>query len=568
MPIPGSASKINPVSGVSSAVVSTTAEIGANNQKLVKGAILYNKDTGELKIADGISPPSALPDHKHPHTHAPLIHSHIFGANEPWLIGNPRLWYLDDLVNHPELLALDGSEISDDKAEFISQIYPGTKLLTTEPKTLTANGFENDDLTLSVSSFTGDYIGSRLFGDEITFEMISRISDQWLSSSSDITQEQEVIVAFKGGHTYRVTEYWMCPAAGTAAELFKRRPTPKDWILEGSADGGTTWVALDTHTNEPAINWNPITTRVFPCSEMNSYASIRLRVTAWNAGDSADLQTGLRRLWIFGRKKDVFALPNLESPHPDFVYVIPQKNLNVGLKHEDIGDVGSTSILPNLLGNYRTPTDGRGLNKTEYATLFATIGHKYDTQQTPSEVSVSTGTMAGTSWQSGIVDVMTPAYVDVTIPSGVLGKYHLDITGYCTPKSWIVEGKNGSDWVILQILSDVAPTAFASSGGEFFIELPATEVAYSIYRINFLEWNTGSDPIGFNALRLFTHAAGQFFIPNISTPGLTTYIVSNNTAVDVSAQVIQSLQNNVAALSATIATLAARVNELDPQTTP
>lgn len=564
---PGSASKINLTTGVSSAVVATTAEISANNQKLVKGAFLYNKDTGELKIADGISPSSALPDHRHPNTHAPLIHSHIFGANEPWLISNPRLWYLDDLVNHPELLALDGSEISDDKAEFISQIYPGTKLLTTEPKTLTANGFENDDLILSVSSFTGDYVGSRLFGDEITFEMISRISDQWLSSSSDITQEQIIDIAFKGGHSYRVTEYWLCPAAGTATELFKRRPTPKDWVLEGSTDN-VAWVTLDTHTNEPALNWNPITTRVFTCADMGSYAFVRLRVTAWNDGDSNELQTGLRRLWIFGRKKDVFALPNLEPPHPDFVYVIPQKNLNVGLKHEDIGDIGTTSTLPALLGSYRIPTDGRSLKKTDYEILFSVIGHRYDTYQVPSNIAVSTGTMSGASWQSGIVDTMAPSYVDVTITEGVLGKYCLDSTGFRTPKTWIVKGKNGSDWVILQTLSNVTPEQFNSSKGVFFIELPSSEVAYSTYRINFLEWNTGSDPIGFNALQLFTHTAGQFFIPNIDTPSLTTYIVSNNTAVDVSTTIIQSLQNNVAALSTTIATLTARVNELDPQTTP
>ena len=31
--------------------------------------------------------------------------------NNIWFVGNPRLWWKDDLKNHPELVALDGSYI-------------------------------------------------------------------------------------------------------------------------------------------------------------------------------------------------------------------------------------------------------------------------------------------------------------------------------------------------------------------------------------------------------------------------------------------------------------------------
>ena len=560
MPItPGSKQRLNPVSAVGGAVVSTTEEIRAINQPLGKGSILYNSDTRELKITDGVTPPSALPDHQHPNTHAPLVHSHIYGANEPWLISNPKLWYLDDLVNHPELVALDGSEISDDKAEYISRVYPGTKLLTTEPRNLTANGFENDDLILSVSSFSGDFIGSRLFGDQITFESLLKNTDQWLSASSDVSQEQNATIAFKGGHTYRVTDYWVCPAAGTATELIKQRPTPKDWVLEGSNDNGTTWTTLDSHVNEPAANWEPLSTRQFTCTNMDSFAMLRLRITAWNAGAATDLQTGLRRFWVFGRKKDVFALPELASPHPDFVYVIPQRDLNVGLKHEDIGDIGITSVMPNLLGSYRLPTDGRSVSAATRNILFAVIGHQYDKKATIVSTVPSGGTILQGNWDgSGITDTLG-AHVNFSIMEAkALGFYTIDSTGYRIPKSWIIEGDNAGTWEILQTITN------ATADGKFFLDLSSNEKAYTSFRITFLEWNDGAAPIGFAEFSLYVHTVGEFYLPTISTPGVTTYIVADNTVNDVSSEVIQRLQNNIIQLTDTVATLTNRVNQLDP----
>ena len=567
MVTPGSKTSKNRVIGVCGALVSTTDEMATINQPLMKGALFYNADTAELKVGDGTTPPAALSDHKHPHTHAPLVHSHIAGANEPWLVSNPRLWYRDDLINHPELLPLEGGEISDLQAEHISNIYPGTKLLSTEPNTLTANGFENDDLTLSSSSFYGDFVASRLFGDEITFESIVKITDQWLSASADISQEQSATVGFKGGHTYRVTEYWLCPAAGTATELFKRRPTPKDWVLEGSVDGQA-WVTLDAHTNEPAENWDPITTRMFTCTNMESYAFIRIRVTSWNAGDSSDLQTGLRRFWIFGRKKNVFALPDLASPHPDFVYVIPQKDLNVGLKHEDIGDIGVTGTKRSLLAAYRVPTDGRTLSRASDSELFSVIGYQYDPEAAISSLTASIGTVTGTSWSSGLTDPLAPSYIEITTAHAVLGKYFIGTIGTRIPKTWILEGFNGTSWDTLQSFANVDPEQFAATGGFFSPEVTLPEVAYDVYRINFMEWNAGSEPIGISDVKVFSHAAGLYRVPTIMHEGLTTYIVAKNTATDVSTEIIQQLQGNIATLSAALATLTNRVNELDPSIVP
>lgn len=561
----GRADKINELKGVGNAVVATPEEIQNINVPMKKGNLLYNAGTKELKVADGETPPSALPDHRHPFTHAALIHSHIFGTNEPWLMSNPRLWYVNDLPNHPELVVLDGSEITDDQAEFLSQVYPGTKILTEPLSNLTSNGFENDAVILSVDSFKGDFLGSRLFEEEITIDNLMKLVDQWLTNSSDITQEHSATITFKGGHSYRPTEYWVCPAAGTASELVKKRPTPKNWVFEGSNDQGASWTELDSHSDEPASNWNPLTMRFFSVNTLDSFSMLRLRITEWNEGDDVSLETGLRRFWVFGRKKNVFALPNIESPHADFAWVVPYQNLNVGLKHEDIGDLGTTSLLPNKLAPYRLITDGSAKSKETYDLLFAVLGHRYDKDAQISSLTASEGTITDTKWDADFSDPNLASFVEITMnTTGMLGKYTLNTAGYRIPSSWTIEGKNGDTWDTLQSFVGMSVETFQSTGGEFFIDTTTTDKEYQIIRINFLEWNEGEEPIGFADIHVFTHPVGQFYIPNRTVEGETSYIVSDNTAVDVTPEVIQRLQNNVIKLTQAVADLSNQVNDLDP----
>lgn len=564
----GSKGQLNPIKGTSSAICATDAEMRSIANPLKRGMLIYNTTTKEIKVADGSTTLGALSDHRHPFTHAPLVHSHIHGANEPWLMSNPRLWYVDDLVNHPELLALDGSEITDDQAEYLSQVYPGTRLLTEKLTTMTSNGFENDSVTMSVDSYIGTGIPSALFNDEITIESLAHVTDQWLTTSADLNTAHSVTITFKGGHTYRPVEYYVVPAAGTSSAVFARRPTPKNWIFEGS-DDGSTWTTLDRHTNEPAENWNPNTVRAFQIDTVNAYAMFRLTITAWNAGDSG-LESGLRRLWIFGRKTNVFALPNIESPDPAFAYVVPYKDLNVGLKHEDVGDLGTTSVTPDKLASYRLPTDGSAYLKNNYDLLFAAIGHTCDVEATISSRTASVGSISGNKWSGGFTDVDLDSYVQLSMTSaGYVGKYKFDITNFRAPSEWTVEVlQSDGTWTAIQSYSGVTRADILARNGIFLIEGDYAEVANTLaVRFTFLAWNSGSESIGMNNIQVFTHPAGSFYVPTISVENATSYIVADLSATDVTPEVIQRLQNNVITLTNTLTALQNQVNAIDPNYT-
>ena len=50
-------------------------------------------------------------------------------SRSKWDISNPRLWYRDDLVNHPELIPLEGQTIDISKIGKINK-----KIFTLSPK--------------------------------------------------------------------------------------------------------------------------------------------------------------------------------------------------------------------------------------------------------------------------------------------------------------------------------------------------------------------------------------------------------------------------------------------------
>ena len=50
--------------------------------------------------------------------------------NNIWFVGNPRLWWKDDLKNHPELVALDGSYIDGKLAKNLRKVYPYGELIS------------------------------------------------------------------------------------------------------------------------------------------------------------------------------------------------------------------------------------------------------------------------------------------------------------------------------------------------------------------------------------------------------------------------------------------------------
>lgn len=563
----GSSTKLNKLSGICSFMVTNTNEIKQQvSAKFPKGTPIFNTDTRELLVSpDNNTGLPGLLDHAHPHTHAPLVHSHMYGANQPWFLSEPRLWYIDDLPNHPELVQLNGQELTDDQATWLSEVYPGTKLATEEITTFSNGTFENDTLTLTADAYDGKYLASNVFNEELSIDNIFQATDQWATGTSDLTSTHTLTVAFKNDITYRPSAYWICPGNGTSEQLALKRPSPKTWYFEGSNDEST-WTILDQQ-DETEDNWQSFTFRMFNVETDQVYKYLRLRITAWNAGDITDSFTGLRRFYIFGRKNGIFSLPEVPSPHPDFAWVVPVKDQDVGMKREDVGDINYTSVLPQNLPSYRLPTDGRLLNVSTDSELFAAIGHRCDKQVTPTAATASDGTLTTAGeWVSDFEELTYAAYIEFDIDNLMLGKYIIDCTGKRYPKSWVVEGYNGTEWVTLQTMTDVLEKDFEGMSGTCFIETTISDISCSKVRINVTEWNEGTDPLGFTSVSLFCHPVDQFYIPEVTSEveGVIPYIIRKNTANDVTASIISDLQQNIIDLTQAQSLLQNRVDKLDP----
>ena len=351
--IPGNRNHLNNIKGVSQIMQASSDLLAQIGRPFPSGVPIYNTDTRKLAISDGISIPSALEDHQHA-AYAPRVHSHMFGTNIPWYVSNPKLWYTDDLKNHPELIPLDGSELTDEEATELSKIYPGSKILTEKVNNLTKSGYENNFMTATVDTSKGYYFGSNLFNDPLDLTNFQKTTDQWLTGDTELESEHTVTISFKGGHSYRITSYWLMPAAGLANTVYTKRPTPKSWVLEGSVNGSD-YVTI--HSVNNYNDWTPLTYQVFETTGTESYSYLRLRITAWNAGDAVSedttvttsLYSGLRRFYVFGRKPNTFNLPVLKSPSDEFTWVVPRSSLNTGLKHEDVGDIGQTASMTEIL---------------------------------------------------------------------------------------------------------------------------------------------------------------------------------------------------------------------------
>lgn len=565
----GNHNRKNVLVGVGSALVATSDDLALFNEPLVLGSLVYNSDTLQLSVADGVTPPSALPDHKHKY-YAPVGHSHITSANEVWRLSNPRLWYTDDLPNHPELIPLDGREITNDVAKELAKVYPGSTLLTHPIKTMDIHGFQNEYMTLSVTEFQSDFVGGRIVNGEIDETNLLVYTDQWLTNSTDCDKTQSVTITFKHGHTYAPNEYWMVPAAGTADAPVKQRPTPRNWVFEGSNDG-TAWDTLDQVSDYGEENWSPFTITSFKLKEISDdYAMLRLRITKWNPGIGDPLETGLRRFWIFGNKNGVFTMPEIESPSSAFTWVVPYKDLDIGLKHESIGDVGLSSSLPENFPAYRMPADGRSLAKVSYPLLFNHIGYTQDNNEPILVLAGSEGTVTGaTHWEMGIVDQHQAVYVDITphpTTSKVLGAYSFVPQGNNVPLAWLVEGTtDGTTWDTIQLIEGTTTTDMAAQHYKFYIDTSATDKVYTKYRITFTEWLQGDSTASLD-FQIFTHVKNEFYIPNITIEGsdlCNPYIVVNNTTQDVSSEVVASMQKDIASLTKMVAELQAKLNEQD-----
>ena len=563
----GTSTKFNKLTGICSFMSVTADDIKQQiSAKFPKGVAIFKEDTHELLIADHDNCPlTELKDHAHPYTHAPLIHSHMYGTNQAWFISEPRLWYRNDLDNHPELIPLDGQELTDDQSVYLAEMYPGTKLAT-EPVSYVNGKYSNDYCTMTVSSDEGTS-ASTLFGDMVTVDNFYRTSDQWLTNNTSLTTEQSITVTYKNDITYRPSEYWICPA--NPSNYTTMRPVPKKWVFEGSNDGST-YTVLDSH-DEANNEWGNFTFRKFTVTTDVKYKYLRLRILSWHAGDGSS--TGLRRFYIYGRKNGIFSMPKVESLNPDFAWVVPIRNQDVGLKHEEVGDLGITSLLPANMPSYRIPADGRLLNRNEDTELYAAIGHTQDTEITSfGQITASDGGTinSDSSWTSNAATATTSTYVQYNLLSpAAIGSYIIDSTGHRLPKSWTISVKNGDTWSVIQTMTDVSPDDITSVKGHFYIDTIVEDIAAQSIKLTVTAWDEStSDPFGIKLLRIFSHPVNQFYIPNIMysddpTELPITYIVRRNTATDVTSRIISDLQQNITTLTNVISTLQNRVDKLD-----
>lgn len=510
---------------------------------LRNGQILITETSTELKN---------MHDHKHPNL-AAATHTHIQGANIPWLMANARLWYANDVSNHPELVVLNGQELSEEDAEKLSGVYYGNRLLT-NPVTLNDTSFENDEITLTVTSFATFTTPDKLFGDEVTIENGFNFQDQWLSNNSDLDSEMTVTVAFKSPSvSYRPMTYYVIPASGTPTAEITKAPTPNTWYFEGKTSADSDWEIIDSHTGETA--WQVLNANEYNVDTEKQFVAFRLRITKWNAGaeNSGTLSTGLRRFWIFGRKNGYFSVPNIESPSDEFVWVVPKKDLNVGLKHEDIGDIGISAIKDSLLPNYRLPCDGSAKKLEAYTTLGNIIEGKYDHENDITYVNSSVTEENNTqSWAEYNLE-----------KEEIISAYDFIIGNKKKPLSWVIKGYFNDAWVTLHTVSNQEGVDITSADSKTTIHADLTQVLNlpkcTKIRIEISAWSdTNEAAAGWDELHFYSHPEGYFYLPSLKDH----YIVAENTAVDVSADIISKLQKNIVSLTKTVAVLQSQIQEL------
>lgn len=239
-------------------------------------------------------------------------------------IGNPRLWYRDDLVNHPELMPLEGQTIDISKVGSINKVYPGSVLLTEKITRLHDNVFTNGRINVNVDMYKGLYTPSGLFEEPISISNIAHVSEQWLTGDNDITKQH--FISIELNDPVLLTEYWMIAAIGTKDRIDAKYPTPKQWIVYGSKDNDK-WDIVDKR-NELSDNWKSWKINSYKVTCNTDYKYYKFVFTEWHPTEDEDaISTGLKRLYVFGRPINQFILPDIPSPDDSFVWVITKKEI-------------------------------------------------------------------------------------------------------------------------------------------------------------------------------------------------------------------------------------------------
>ncbi|HET9304877.1 MAG TPA: discoidin domain-containing protein [Candidatus Sulfotelmatobacter sp.] len=155
----------------------------------------------------------------------------------------------------------------------------------------------------SVTALTYQALASSEFtaGSRFAWKVFDGTSDYWIGTGSGTDW---VRLALFGLQALLTSYQVQASSSGTANRA------PKNWTMQGSADGGMTWTTLDTQTNQ--TSWSTSETRTFTIGSPGStyYTIFRLNISA-NNGDATYTEVG--ELYLIGTTQQVGLLDS--APH-------------------------------------------------------------------------------------------------------------------------------------------------------------------------------------------------------------------------------------------------------------
>lgn len=538
--------KVNEISLISTAPVDSTENWQIEDPIIRKGGFAYDKDTKTLKVGLG-KKYSETPNHQHNDQYSGIGHGHYFGYGEKWFRSTPRLWLISDLINHPELIPLNGQQITDEvQAASLCDIYSGRFQIS---PTITTGASALADVSAS-STLDGLHQAWKVCGEPLTNANFFQTTDQWLAAADDPVASLKI--SFLGEYRYKLYSYMLCPRIGTDDAPFKKGPTPRSWEIRAYTDA-TTYTVV--HTVTDADPWTIGGAREYtldlPTGEI---VGVEFHPTAWYPGADESMTPGLKRFRLEGIQSNYFHMPSVPSPHEDFVYVVPYKDLGIGMKHEEVGDLIYTISPTPLAAPNRILLDGRAVRRSIEPDLFAMIGYKYDPIHNLAGITVETEephaiqiTDGAIVWSSTMGDDQAIAeFFDIKGLTEKLSAYYLAPTANGPkPIQWNVEGWNGTTWSVLHTKTFDPNT---EQYGWFDIAEDHDTESISIYRLSVETWS-GTGTIGLAPMQIRTHPADFYYIPDlVENPSdvQQPYIISRVRVEDVNDDIVARLQTDLA----------------------
>lgn len=513
-----------------------------------------------IKVGDGAHPFNTLRNHTHDEQYSTLTHGHYFGYGDKWMRAKPTLWLRSDLANHPELVELNGQYIDDERAATLAELYVSETRISP-----IATEMSSELYNITASSTSPLCLPYRAFGDTITMNNWLDTQDQWITEHTGEYTEEWIALENKGSTLYSLSAYSMVSRCGTILAPFIPSASPRDWVIEIS-DDGTVWEIISTVTDAPL--WNTNEQRSYELGPVKDTRFMRLRITRWHLPleNEGVQEIGIRRIVFFGKRAGGFALPNIPSLHPSFAWVVPISDIGIGMKHEEVGDIGSTGNMMPLLPKNRILANGQALRIEEYQQLYGCYGQKY-------ALPFNAYTKYETS--RGSVELIQDVLV-YTLPDGEDLTTETEFTftsdqrihpGFitvtfdnqdCLGTTWTLYGKNVDDeWCELFSQKENTTIQIAK-------HLIHDHAAYQDFRFVVHTWSVDiatKASVEFNMTG--THE-GFFHVPELPTEeGISSYIVAQIRTEDINSKVVLDLQNVIADLQKQLATAIKRLSDAE-----